>query len=40
MYEYAASISRLSAAAFVAVPGLSFTCRMNFPVPCNKRRIR
>jgi len=25
------------AAAFVAVPGLSFTWRMNLPVPCNKR---
>ena len=32
----AASMSLLSAAAFVAVPGLSFTWRMNFPVPCNK----
>src|SRR6266478_180028 len=35
--EYAASMSLLSAAAFVAVPGLSFTWRMNLPVPCNKR---
>jgi hypothetical protein len=34
--EYAASMSRLSAAAFVAVPGLSFTWRMNLPVPCSK----
>src|SRR5213595_2689865 len=29
-------MSMLSAAAFVAVPGLSFTWRMNLPVPCNK----
>jgi hypothetical protein len=27
----------LSAAALVAVSGLSFTSRMNFPAPCNKR---
>ena len=27
----------VSAAASVAVPGLSFTWRMNLPVPCNKR---
>jgi hypothetical protein len=30
-------MSLLRAAAFVAVPGLSFTWRMNLPVPCNKR---
>lgn len=35
--EYAASISLFSAAAFVAVSGLSFTWRMNLPLPCNKR---
>ncbi len=35
--EYAASMSLLSAAAFVAVLGLNFTWRMNLPVPCNKR---
>ena len=35
--EYAVSMSLLSAAAFVAVPGLSFTWRMNLPLPCNKR---
>ncbi|SRR5260221_1893802 len=35
--EYAASMSRVRAAAFVAVPGLSFTWRMNLPVPCSKR---
>ena len=35
--EYAVSISLLRAAASVAVPGLSFTWRMNLPVPCNKR---
>ena len=35
--EYAVSISLLSAAAFVAVPGVGFTWRMNLPVPCNKR---
>lgn len=34
--EYAASMSLCSAAVFVAVPGLSFTWRMNLPVPCNK----
>src|SRR2546425_12403633 len=34
-------MSRLSAVALVAVPGVSFTWRMNLPVPCNKRaRIR
>jgi len=27
----------LRAAALEAVPGLSFTWRMNLPVPCNKR---
>jgi len=37
MSDYAESMSLLSAAAFVAVPGLSFTWRMNLPVPCNKR---
>jgi hypothetical protein len=31
------SMSLLSASAFVADPGLSFTWRMNLPVPCNKR---
>src|SRR5262249_5339701 len=31
--EYAASMSLLSAAAFAAVPGFSFTWRMNLPVP-------
>ena len=35
--ENAISMSLLSAAAFVAVPSLSFTWPMNFPVPCNKR---
>jgi hypothetical protein len=35
--EYAASMSLLGTAAFVAVPGLSFTWRMNLPVTCNKR---
>jgi hypothetical protein len=30
-------MSRFNAAAFVAVRGLSFTLRMNLPVPCNKR---
>jgi hypothetical protein len=30
-------MSLLSAAVFVAVPGLSLTWRMNLPVPCNKR---
>jgi hypothetical protein len=35
--EYAVSMSLLRAAAFVAVAGLSFTWRMNFPVPCSKR---
>jgi len=35
--EYAVSMSLDRAAAFVAVPGLSFTWRMNVPVPCNKR---
>jgi hypothetical protein len=35
MSEYAASISLLRPAAFVALPGLSFTWRMNSPVPCN-----
>jgi len=35
--EYAVSISRLSAAVLAAVPGLSFTWRMNLPVPCNRR---
>ncbi len=34
--EYAVSISLPSAAAFVAVPGFSFTWRMNLPAPCNK----
>lgn len=34
---YAASMSLRSDAASVAVPGRSFTCRMNLPVPCNKR---
>src|SRR5487761_258369 len=34
-------MSLLSAAAFVAVPGLSFTWRMNLPVPCKQvSRIR
>ena len=37
MSEYAASMSLRSATAFVAVPGLSFTWRMNLPVPCNRR---
>ena len=37
MSQYAASMSLLSAAAFVTVPGLSFTWRMNLPVPCSKR---
>jgi hypothetical protein len=37
MSEYAVSMSLLSDAASVAVPGLSFTWRMNLPVPCNKR---
>jgi hypothetical protein len=37
MSEYAVSMSLLSAAVFVAVPGLNFTWRMNLPVPCNKR---
>jgi hypothetical protein len=37
MSEYAVSMSVLSDAACVAVPGLSFTWRMNLPVPCNKR---
>lgn len=37
MSEYAASISPLSAAAFMDVSGLNFTWRMNLPVPCNKR---
>jgi hypothetical protein len=32
-------MSVLNAAAFVAVPGVSFTWRMNFPVPRNKRYI-
>src|SRR5258708_22788057 len=40
MSEYAVSMNLLSDAASVAVPGLSFTWRMNLPVPCNKRRIR
>jgi hypothetical protein len=35
--EYAVSMSLLSAAAFVTVPGLSFTWRLNLPVPCNKQ---
>jgi hypothetical protein len=35
--EYAASMSMLSAAAFVAVPGFNFTWRMNLPLLCNKR---
>jgi hypothetical protein len=35
--EYAASMSLVSAAAFVGVSGLSSTWRMNLPVPCNKR---
>src|ERR1039458_1192920 len=30
-------MSLLSSAAFVAVPGLNFTWRMNLPVPCSKR---
>jgi|GEM_PF-2665241 len=30
-------MSLVSAAALVAVPGLSFTWRMRLPVPCNKR---
>ncbi len=30
-------MSLLSDAVFVAVPGLSFTWRMNLPVPCNRR---
>ncbi len=34
--EYAVLMSLLSAAEFVAVPGLSFTWRMNLPVPCSK----
>ena len=33
---YAASMSLISAAAFVGVPGLSFACRINLPVPCSK----
>jgi hypothetical protein len=37
MSENAVSTSVLSDAARVAVPGLSFTWRMNLPVPCNKR---
>jgi hypothetical protein len=36
MSAYAVSMSLLSDAASVAVPGLSFTWRMNLPVPCNK----
>jgi hypothetical protein len=35
--DYAVPTSLLSAAAFVAAPGLSFTWHMNLPVPCNKR---
>jgi hypothetical protein len=40
--EYAHSMSLLRAAAFVdaasvGVPGLSFTWRMNLPLPCSKR---
>jgi len=30
-------MSLLNAAAFVAVPGISFTWRLNLPAPCNKR---
>ncbi len=30
-------MSLLSAAAFVGVPGFSFTWRMNLLVPCSKR---
>ena len=37
MSEYAVSMDVLSDAARVAVPGLSFTWRMNLPVTCNKR---
>jgi hypothetical protein len=33
---YAVWMSLLRAATFVAVPGLSFTWRINLPVPCNK----
>jgi hypothetical protein len=36
MSEYAASMSLLRPAASVVVPGLSFTWRMNLPLPSNK----
>jgi len=40
MSEYAVLMSLLSNAASVAVPGLSFTWRMNLPVPCRIRQRR
>ena len=35
--EYAASMSRVKATAFVKAPGLSLTWRINFPAPCSRR---
>jgi hypothetical protein len=35
--KYAAAISERSAASSTSVPGVNFTCRIRFPLPCNNR---